>query len=126
MDQTMELLLGMGIRKQAEKEIKLLTLSEELGKDMVFKIRSLPYNTVARLREKEDQSEFSLHVVLEGVVSPNLRSEELMRAYDAPTPIELIKSILRPGEIEDISIQIEKLSGYRTDTVKLVEEVKKN
>lgn len=50
MDQTMELLLGMGARKQAEKEIKLLSLSEELGKDVVFKIRSLPYNTVARLR----------------------------------------------------------------------------
>lgn len=63
MDQTMELLLGMGARKQAEKEIKLLSLSEELGKDVVFKIRSLPYNTVARLREKEDQSDFSLHVV---------------------------------------------------------------
>lgn len=57
---------------------------------------------------------------------PNLRSEELMRAHDAPTPIELIKSILRPGEIEDISIQIEKLSGYRTDTVRLVEDIKKS
>ena len=112
-------------RKQAEKEIKLLQLSEELGKDVIFKIRSLPYNTVARLREKEDQKEFSLHVVLEGVVSPNLRDEELLKAHDAPTPIELIKSILRPGEIEDISIQIEKLSGYRTDTVRLVEDIKK-
>ena len=125
MDQTMELLLGMGVRKRLEKEIKLLKLSEELGKEVIFKIPSLPYNTVARLRDREDQKEFPLHVVLEGVVSPNLRSEELMRAYDAPTPIELIKSILRPGEIEDISIQIEKLSGYRTDTVKLVEDIKK-
>lgn len=55
MDQTMELLLGMGARKQAEKEIKLLKLSEELGKDVIFKICSLPYNTVARLREKKSR-----------------------------------------------------------------------
>ena len=36
-----------------------------------------------------------------------------------------MKKMLLPGEVEDISRQIEKLSGYRTDTLEEIEEIKK-
>ena len=64
----------------------------------------------------------SVHIVLAGVISPDLKSEELKKKYNAVTPVELVKNMLLPGEIEDISREIEKLSGYRTTTI---EEIKK-
>ena len=116
----MDLLLKAQSRKLPEKKVRLKMLSKELGQDVIFKIRALPYSEVARIREKED--DMNVYIVLAGVVEPNLRSTELMQKYDAPTPIEMIKAMLLPGEIEDISRQIERLSGYRVETL---EEIKK-
>ena len=45
-----------------------------------------------------------------------------MEKYGVPTPTELVKKVLSAGEIEEISKQIEVLSGYRTKTI---EEIKK-
>ena len=59
---------------------------------------------------------------LRGVVEPDLKSAELMSKYNAITPAETIKKMLLPGEIIDISRAIERLSGYRIDTI---EEIKK-
>ena len=111
----MDLLLKAQSRKLPEKKVRLKMLSKELGQDVIFKIRALPYSEVARIREKED--DMNVYIVLAGVVEPNLRSTELMQKYDAPTPIEMIKAMLLPGEIEDISRQIERLSGYRVETL---------
>jgi hypothetical protein len=65
----------------------------------------------------------NVHIVLAGVIEPNLKDKALMDKYKAPTPAELIKTMLLPGEIEDLSRAVERLSGYRSTTV---EEVKKN
>ena len=116
----MDLLLKAQSRKLPEKKVRLKMLSKELGQDVIFKIRALSYSEVARIREKEE--DMNVYIVLAGVVEPNLRSTELMQKYDAPTPIEMIKAMLLPGEIEDISRQIERLSGYRVETL---EEIKK-
>lgn len=118
-----DLLLKSGNRKLPEKSIKLKKLSEELGTDVIFKLRALPYNEVARLKEKLD--EMNVNIVLNGVIEPDLRSTALMQKYDAPTPLETIKAMLLPGEIEDISREIERLSGFRVDTIETIEEIKK-
>ena len=84
-------------------------------------MRSLSYNRAAEIR-RMGGDDVKLHIVLAGVKSPDLKNQELLDHYGAATPAELLKLLLLPGEIEDLCIEIEKLSGYRTDTV---EEIKK-
>lgn len=119
---TLELLLNTDNPKLPEKEIKLKRLSKELNGDVIFKIKALTYNEVAEIKDIHSGPDMEVHIMLAGVISPSLRSEELKRKYNAPTPVEMIKVMLLPGEIEDISREIEKLSGYRVATV---EEIKK-
>ena len=48
--------------------------------------------------------------------------KNLEKSAGCETTVDLIKRLLLPGEIEDISREIEKLSGYRVVTLK---EIKK-
>ena len=122
MDDVLELLLGMQPAKLPEKRVKVKRLSKLCGKDVVFTLRALPYNRVAEIRDGSSK-ELSVDILLAGVQCPDLRDKQLLERYHAPTPAELVKTLLLPGEIEDLSREIEKLSGYRATTV---EEVKKN
>lgn len=119
---TMQLLLDMSIPDMPEKEIKLKRLSEMCGEPVVFKLKALPYNRSVEIGKMD---EMNVHCVLAGVVEPNLKDSALLEHFKAPTPAELVKKMLLPGEIEDISREIEKLSGYRASTIETVEEIKK-
>lgn len=117
----MDLLLSLDESAPApSKKFKLKRLSDQVGKEVVFTLTALPYDEVVRLQKKED--DMSLYIVLEGVKDPDLHSKALMDKFDVPTPLEVIKRMLLPGEIEDLKRQIERLSGYRTSTL---EEIKK-
>ena len=104
-----------------EKEVKIKRLSRNEEEPVIFSLRSLSYNRVCEIK-RIGGDDVKLHIILAGVKSPDLKNQELLDHYGAATPLELLKILLLPGEIEDLSIEIEKLSGYRTDTV---EEVKK-
>jgi len=121
MANTLDLLLKMNISDLPEKEYKIKRLSQLCGGPVVFKLRALPYSKAHEL-SSSNRDDIDAHIVLAGVVDPDLKSKELMEKYGAPTPVEMIKKLLLPGEIIDISREIEKLSGYRVDTI---EEIKK-
>lgn len=121
MDNSLELLLEMEIPQPETADYKVKRLSKLCGRDVVFRIRELSYNRVQELRRVETDSD--VHILLAGVVEPDLKEEALQAKFGAPTPAELVKKMLRPGEIEDLKRAIERLSGYRVDTL---EEVKKN
>jgi hypothetical protein len=121
MDNTLDLLLKLNAPDLPEKEYKIKRLSGLCGEPVVFKLRALPYSRAAELTQSQ-KDDISVHILLAGVVEPNLKTPELMTHYNAATPAEMIKKMLLPGEIEDISRAIERLSGYRTDTI---EEIKK-
>jgi len=118
---TLDLLLKADIPNLPEKEVKLKRLSTICGGPVIFKLRALPYARAAELIKTQPE-DLNVHIVLAGVVEPNLKDTELLTKYNAPTPAELIKKMLLPGEIEDLSREIEKLSGYRTTTI---EDIKK-
>ena len=118
---TLDLLLKMDIPNPPEAEYKIKRLSKLCGQDVIFKLRALSYSRTAEII-RQNPEDMNVHIVLAGVVDPDLRSKELMEKYNAPTPAEMLKKMLLPGEIEDVSRAIEKLSGYRVDTI---EEVKK-
>lgn len=116
---TLQLLLGLDIPNLPEKKINIKRLSALAGQPVVFHIKSLQYNKVAELGKLD---EFNVHCCLAGITEPNLKDKALLEHYGVPTPAELLKKMLLPGEIEDISRAIETLSGYRVTTI---EDVKK-
>lgn len=122
---TLEILLNSERKNMPEKDVKIKRLSKECGKDVLFRLRALDYNRVTEIKSNISDNDMNIHIILAGVVSPNLKSNELLEKYNAATPAELFKCdkpLLLPGEIEDISREIEKLSGYR---IANIEEIKK-
>ena len=119
----LDLLLKADINsvRAPKKEIKIKRLSEILKSDVVFTISAISFNRLEEIRENNSK-DFNIYTILEGVKEPNLKSKELMEKFNALTPVELVKKLLLPGEIEDIYFSISKLSGYGVSTI---EEIKK-
>lgn len=121
----LELLLSKEITKLPEKLIKHKRLSEECGQDITFKLQALPYEKSHEII-KLHREDVEVYIVLDGVIEPNLRNNDLMKKYGVITPVELVKKLFLPGEIVDISREIEILSGFRIDTIETINELKKN
>lgn len=116
-----DLLLNLDPPKLPEKDIKIKRLTKLCGADVMFKIRALPYSKVADV-QKLGGEDMSVDIILAGVMSPDLKDKRLCEKYKAVTPAELVKNMLLPGEIVDVSREIEKLSGFRSVTI---EDIKK-
>ena len=98
-----------------ECKVKVKRLSRLAGEAVVFTLRALPYGRVQEIKElKEDAA---LSILLSGLVDPDPKASELKERYGGATPAETLKALLLPGEIEDLSREVERLSGYRGDTI---------
>ena len=111
-----DILLNNDPVKAEEKDYKIKRLSKAYKEDVIFKLRGLGYSRVAEIKNMNSE-DVSVHIVLAGVKEPNFKNKDLLEKYNAPNPAELIKKMLLPGEIEDISKAIELLSGYRKNTI---------
>ncbi|EJO5347139.1 phage portal protein [Clostridium botulinum] len=120
--------------KRATKEVKIQSLSESFGQDVVFTLQAIPiekYNEIQEQGVSIDEEELSnidynkiqMLTVLEGVKEPNLKSKELMEHFKAHTPIELLQRMFsgRPGEIATLYNNINDLCGFGR---KAIEEIK--
>lgn len=117
-------LLTMDLPEPREKKIKIKRISENIGEDFILTIRELTFSRVAAIRKTHgEDGESDIHTVLAGVKDPDLRDKELLARYNTGTPSLLVEKLFSPGEITQIAIEIERLSGYRTATI---EEIKKN
>lgn len=119
----LDILLNANPLDLPKKDYKMKRLSQNIGEDVVFTIRAMAYDRIAEIRQLSHDG--AIHIVLAGVVSPDLKSPTLLEKYKAATPAELLKNplFLLPGEVEELSMQIERLSGFR---INMLEEVKKN
>lgn len=100
--------------------VKVKRLSELLGCDVLFSLRSLPYGKVRTINESASK-EKNIDILLSGCVDPDFKDPALREKFGGATPAETVKAMLLPGEIEDLSRTVERLSGYRMATI---EEVK--
>lgn len=120
---TLELLLGADITSVKANlptaRYEVPRLSEEAGAPVVFTLRALPYGRVQELKRLTEEAD--IQILLAGCVDPDLKATALQEKFQGVTPAETIKAMLLPGEIADLSIAVEKLSGYRRTTI---EEVK--
>ena len=100
-----------------EGEYRVKRLSRLVGADVVLRLKGLPYGKVQEFKEME--KDVSIHILLAGC--GELKDPALKAKFGGATPAETVKAMLLPGEIEDLSRAVEKLSGYRMNTI---EEVK--
>ena len=95
---------------------KVNRLSELLGTDVVFTLKGLPYGKVQKLRESLF-GDVDIHILLQGCVDPDLKDPALKDRFGGATPAETVKALLLPGEIADLSRAVERLCGYRRQTI---------
>lgn len=95
----------------ARYEVK--RLSRLLKEPVVLELRGLPYGKAQELRTMETDQE--VHILLAGC--PELKDPALMEKFGGPTPADAVKAMLLPGEIADLSRAVERLSGYRQNTI---------
>lgn len=96
----------------AKYEIK--RLSRLVGEPVTLELRALPYGRAQELREMERDVE--VHILLAGC--EELKDEGLQAKFGGVTPVDTVKAMLLPGEIADLSRAVERLSGYRQNTIR--------
>ena len=118
----LDLLLGGKVINVAKNlptaKYELPRLSEAAGAPVIFTLRALPYGRVQDIRRMEQDSE--LQILLAGCADPELKDTRLQEKFGGVTPAETVKAMLLPGEIADLSAEIERLSGYRRVTIEKV------
>lgn len=98
-------------------EYKLKRLSAELGEDVTLTLRALPYGKAQELRQMERDQD--VEILLAGC--PELKEKALADKFGGAVPAETVKNMLLPGEIADLSRAVERLTGFRQNTI---EEIK--
>ena len=89
-------------------------LSRLLDEPVSVELRALPYGKAQELRELERDVE--VHILLAGC--QELKDEGLRAKFGGATPAETVKAMLLPGEIADLSRAVERLSGFRQNTIR--------
>lgn len=123
---TVEKLLGACNRAPGEQCLQFKSWTDADGNPVVFRIRELSYNKVRELQDMNTGKDLAAAIITAGVVEPNLRDERLQKACGAATPYEVVRYMLRAGELEDLQAAIEKLSGYRGSTLQIFADIEKN
>lgn len=121
---------GKSVKKINKKIIVGDRFVDENGKDMPFTIKTLTAKQLDRFRydarggEFFDASAFNTKIVVEGCVYPNFKNTESIKNRGLKTPEEYVCDVLLPGEIDIISLEIQKLCGYNVSVNELIEEAK--
>lgn len=115
----LDTLLGAGI-PNVEKDLptgryKVDRLSQAAGREVVFTLRALPYGKVHELERFTQDAD--VQILLSGCVEPDLKDPRLLEKFGGATPADVVKRMLLPGEIADLSAVVERLSGYRRATI---------
>lgn len=103
-----------------EKRMEVKRLSELAGEPVIFTLRALSYKEIRDIQDKrrEDQA---VSAVLYACKDPDWRDQRLLSAISgAVTPLDVIQARLSPGEIDELYVEIQKLSGYINRTLREV------
>lgn len=104
-------------RALPEKDVELPRLSDLAGAPAVFHLQGLTYDQVRKIQDKPRGDQAACGV-LYGCVSPSWKDPRLLDMEKGiVTPVDAIKARLLSGEIDDLYIEIQKLSGYLRRTI---------
>lgn len=100
------------------------TIPFEIRPISTAKIRKLRKNAIKIINGKTDVDYDALNVsmVIESVVFPDLKNEELQKKFGVMGESQLLDAMLLPGEYDELVSQVTALCGYNSE--ELVEEAK--
>lgn len=135
-----DVLLNTDVNKILQEETQIVEierLSKTLGQKFEITIKAVPpkryteiQNTCLKINYKTKKTETDLYKIqmltlCDGIKEPNFADENLLKHFNAFTPIDIFEKLFLAGEVNDIYNKIAKLSGYDKDEKeKNVEEVK--
>ncbi|MBC2579692.1 phage tail assembly chaperone [Clostridium sp. DJ247] len=117
--------LDGGKLEKPTEEVKIERLCKLLGEDVTFTCTAISLEDFNKIQDNAveidkkgrivgfNAGEMKLETILAGV--PELKSKELMNHFGAPTPFELIKKLLLPGELDKLNDAINRLSGFKDE-----------
>lgn len=128
---TLELLLkaDVGQFKLPTQKVEIARLSNLFNGRAVFTCQALSPSKYNEIQESAasfsngqiegiDMGEVQMATVLAGIIDPNLKDKELMAHFKVPTPAELVRRLLLPGEIVTLFNVISEISGFGDDVIK--------
>lgn len=135
-----DVLLNTDVNKILQEETQIVEierLSKTLGQKFEITIKAVPpkryteiQNTCLKINYKTKKTETDLYKIqmltlCDGIKEPNFADENLLKHFNAFTPIDIFEKLFLAGEVNDIYNKIAKLSGYDKDEKeKNIEEVK--
>lgn len=106
------------------------------GNLMKFKIRVMTSRELGEYRKKAlkigkrgksyevDSQVLTNSIVVNHTVVPDFRDAESIKKMGVMTPEDYMHRVLLPGEIDDLALKIQELSGFNKDFEELVDEAK--
>lgn len=80
---------------------------------------------VAEAMDMTPAFEANKYIVYNSIIEPNLRNEELQKAYGVMEPAEIVTALFSPGEIVKIANKLLDFAGFKGKlAVKLHEQIK--
>lgn len=109
---------------------------DEKGNLLKFKIRAMSSDEFEDCRKRSmtisggkrrnvdlDLRKFNNAIVINNTIDPSFKDAESIKQLGCTTPEQYLSKVLLPGEIQELSSQIQQLSGFR-EMDELVEEAK--
>lgn len=125
------------IKEMPRAEIEIPRLMEKFGEPIV--VQAIGTDRLNEIQEMNnsagkagknstktrDDLAATLEIVADGVVDPNFRDSRLLEKFNTPDPGDIIKAILLPGEIQQISMKILELCGMNEKNKPTQDEIDK-
>lgn len=105
------------------------------GNLMKFKIRVMTSGDLGEYRKKAvkvkkgknfevDSQVLTTSIVVNHTIVPDFKDAESIAKLGCLNPEEYLHKVLLPGEIDDLALRIQELSGFNKDFEELVDEAK--
>lgn len=124
-----DFLINNNVGNILEKEVIISDrFVDDEGNYIPFKIRNIKQEEMVDINRLIGGDKYlaDIYVVANCCIEPNFNSIELQNHYGVTSGNELVSKILLAGEINTISSEILKLSGYGKDFEQLIKEGKKH
>jgi len=118
---TLESLVKKGLEIKNRELQKAEIFVESLGGIVV--VEELPYQVINEALELDETDEMMIY---ESVIEPNLKDKSLQDSLGCESPDDIVRILLKPGEVAALSKEIIKLSGYGSNSVRKVKDDLKN
>jgi hypothetical protein len=112
--------------KDEDGNVLKFTIRAMSSDDMAaYQKRAMKINPKSKDRKVEiDASAISKAIVINHTVVPSFKDAESIRQLGCTDADEYLQKVLLAGEIEELSKEIQQISGYNTNFEELVDEAK--